>query len=330
MTRATIADVAQVAGVSVPTVSKVLNGRPQISTATRRRVEEAAAQVGYARPGRPRRRAGLVDLVLGAVDSPWAQEVVAGAEAEAHRAGVGLVVTASRGPEASWLGAALRRRSDGVVLAVTDLTTATVDALLGTGVPVVLLDRTGRSDPRLPSVGAANWSGALAATEHLLGLGHTRIAAIGGPDRLACSAERVDGYLAALRRAGVPADEHLLATGDFRADGGRRAAAELLDLDVPPTAIFAGSDLQALGVLTEARERGLRLPEDLSVVGFDDLSVAPFVTPALTTVRQPHADMAAQAVRIALGRQPAPESGRLELATELVVRASTTGPPSGT
>lgn len=331
--RPTIADVAREAGVSVPTVSKVLNNRPDIAETTRRRVERVIVDVGYQRrpAARRRTRAGLVDLVVRAVDSAWAQEVIGGAEEEAYRAGIGLVVTATHGDEMreQWVRTVVRRRSDGVVLAVTDLAGDAIVRLTQTHVPVVLLDRTGNSDPRLPSVGAANWSGALAATEHLLGLGHRRIAIISGHPRLACSGERIDGYLAALRRAGVEIDPDLVLHGDFYPDGGRAGAARLLSLENPPTAIFAGSDLQALGVYDEARRRGLQVPRDLSVVGFDDLSVAGYVTPGLTTVRQPHAEMAAQAVRTALevGRNPRPgPPARIELATHLVERESTAPP----
>ena len=330
--RATLSDVAAHAGVSVPTVSKVLNDRPDISELTRRRVEGAIADTGYRRRASTKRmgRAGLVDVVVNGVNSPWVLEVIAGAEQAAYHAGVGLVVTATHGDgdglRENWLKNLGRRRSDGVVLVVSELPAETLDRLTATNVPVVLVDRTGNSDPRLPSVGAANWSGALSATEHLLEQGHRRIGMISGHPRLACSAERIDGYHAALRRAGIPVDPDLVLHGDFFPEGGRARAAQLLSLPEPPTAIFAGSDLQALGVYEEARRRGLRIPDDLSVVGFDDISIARYVTPPLTTVRQPCSEMAAEAVRMVLSMKSADHLGpptRIELATRLVVRAST-------
>jgi len=328
--RATLSDVAAHAGVSVPTVSKVLNNRPDISEPTRRRVEDAIAKTGYRRRpvAKKRTRAGLVDVVVNGVNSPWVLEVLAGAEEAAYRAGVGLVVTSTHGDKLrrQWVENVARRRSDGVVLVVSELPAETLDRLAATNVPVVLVDRTGNSDPRLPSVGAANWSGALSATEHLLEQGHRRIGMISGHPRLACSAERIDGYHAALRRAGIPVDPDLVLHGDFFPEGGRARAAQLLSLSEPPTAIFAGSDLQALGVYEEARRRGLRVPDDLSVVGFDDLSIAQYATPPLTTVRQPHSEMAAEAVRMVLSMKSAdhPDAPtRIELATYLVVRAST-------
>lgn len=327
--RATLADVAAHAGVSVPTVSKVLNNRPDIAESTRRRVEESIAKMGYRRAlSKKVTRAGLVDFVVNSVDSPWLLEVLAGAEEAAYRAGVGLVVTSTHGDNLSrpWVQNLVRRRSDGVVLVVSDIPRETLDQLTAMNVPVVLVDRTGNSDPRLASVGAANWSGALSATEHLLGQGHRRIGMVSGHPRLACSAERIDGYLAALRRAGVPVDLELVLHGDFFPEGGRIGAARLLSQPEPPTAIFAGSDMQALGVYEEARRRGLRVPDDLSVVGFDDLSIAQYVTPPLTTVRQPCSEMAAEAVRMVLSMKSADHLGpptRMELATSLVVRAST-------
>jgi LacI family transcriptional regulator len=330
--RITLSDVAAHAGVSIPTVSKVLNNRADIGEPTRRRVEGAIADTGYRRRASAKRvgRAGLVDVVVNGVNSPWVLEVIAGAEQAAYHAGVGLVVTATHGDgdglRENWLKNLGRRRSDGVVLVVSDIPEETLDRLTATNVPVVLVDRTGNSDPRLPSIGAANWSGALSATQHLLDQGHRRIGMIGGHPRLACSAERVDGYHAALRRAGISVDPDLVLHGDFFPEGGMIAAAQLLSLREPPTAIFAGSDLQALGVYEEARRRGLRIPDDLSVVGFDDLSIAQYVSPPLTTVRQPHSEMAAQAVRkvLSMQRTDRPSSPiRIELATSLVVRAST-------
>jgi LacI family transcriptional regulator len=328
--RATLSDVAAHAGVSVPTVSKVLNNRPDIAESTRGRVEESIAKMGYRRRALAKKatRAGLVDFVVNGVDSPWLLEVLAGAEEAAHRAGVGLVVTSTHGDNLSrrWVQNLVRRRSDGVVLVISDIPPETLDRLTATNVPVVLVDRTGNSDPRLASVGAANWSGALSATEHLLGQGHRRIGMISGSPRLACSAERIDGYHAALRRAGVPVDPELVLHGDFLPEGGRIGAAQLLSQPEPPTAIFAGSDMQALGVYEEARRRGLRVPDDLSVVGFDDISIARYVTPPLTTVRQPCSEMAAEAVRMVLSMKSADHLGpptRIELATRLVVRAST-------
>jgi len=329
--RVTIADIALHAGVSVPTVSKVLNDRADVSADTRSKVQRALAEHGYRRrPATGRTRSGLVDLVFWRVDSPWAMEVMRGAELAAHHAGVGLVVSRTHDggdDEQRWLQTLARRRSDGLVLVVSELTAGTAEQLSALHTPLVLLDSVGGSDPGLPTVGATNWAGGLEATEHLLGLGHRRIGMVVGRPDLQCSQQRHDGYRAALGRAGVPVDEALVRAGDFRPEGGRRAAAELLSLPDPPTAVFAGSDLQAVGVYEEARARGLSVPHDLSVVGFDDVAVCEWMSPSLTTVRQPLSEMAGEAVRLALRddrHSAAPV--RLEMATSLVLRASTAPP----
>lgn len=335
--RATIADVARTAGVSVPTVSKVLNHRADVSSDTRDRVQQAIASHGYRRrTGSRRPRAPLVDLVVADLDSPYFLEVLTGAEQAAARAGVGLVVTSAHGHEprgGGWLATLTDRRSSGIVMVVSVFDPSTLAKLADLATPLVLLDPVGGSDPTLPTVGATNWSGGLAATEHLLSIGHRRVAVITGLPQLVCSQERLEGYRAAMGRAGVAVDDDLVRFGDFHPGGGQRAAAELLELPDPPTAIFAGSDMQASGVYQEAHARGLRVPEDLSVVGFDDLQISRYLSPPLTTVRQPLAQMAAEAVRMALeaGRHgPTSPPPRLELATSLTLRDSTAPPRSST
>lgn len=331
-TRATIAAVAERAGVSVPTVSKVLNGRDGVSAATRERVRAILDEEGYQRRGTARRPPiGLIDFVVRDLDSQWAAELARGAELECARAGIGLVVTATHGRRIGnkqWFDHIVQRRTDGVVLVVSDLKPGAVDELRRLNVPIVMVDPLGGADPSLPTVAAANWSGGLLATEHLVGLGHRRIAIITGPAEIECAQDRLDGYRSALGRAGIPVDESLVRFGDFLPGGGRAAAAELLSLPDPPTAIFAGSDQQAAGVYEEAAARGLRIPQDLSVVGFDDLPLCGWLSPHLTTVRQPLAEMAGLAARLVLdlGRHGGTEgasTGRVELATTFVERQST-------
>lgn len=326
--RVTIAEIAEHAGVSVPTVSKVLNGRADVAESTRVRVQQVMVERGYKRRQPVSRgRVGLVDVLIDRIDSPWSVEVLRGAEAEARRAGCQIVLSSTGGDhsgERQWLDRLAARRSDGLVLVIDEPEPETAEALAALGTPIVLLDPVGGSDPSFATVGATNWAGALSAVEHLVGLGHRRIGVISGNPRLACSQERVEGYRAALGRAGIEADPALVHFGDFLTPGGRRGAAAMLDLPEPPTAIFAGSDMQAIGVYQVAAERGLRVPEDLSVIGFDDIAVCEYLTPQLTTVHQPLARMAAEAVRLVLaagerGGGPAP---RMELATHLVVRGS--------
>ncbi|MEQ4205529.1 LacI family DNA-binding transcriptional regulator [Actinopolymorpha sp. B17G11] len=328
----TIAKIAREAGVSVSTVSKVLNGREDVAPSTRARIQGLLTESGYRRRGAgPRQRVGLVDFVITELASPWACEVLRGAEQEAHRGGAGLVITATHNRNADarpWLQTLAARRSDGVVLVVSRLPAAAAERLAAMHTPFVLVDPVGGFDPAIPSVGATNWAGGLAATEHLVELGHRRIGIVTGPPELLCSQERLDGYRAALRRAGIGIDESLVRFGNFFADGGRRGVAQLLDLDDPPTAIFAGNDVQASGVYAEAYHRGLRIPDDLSVVGFDDVELCEVLWPPLTTVRQPLSEMAQLATRTVLEKaeRDAEHPIRIELATSLVVRESTASP----
>jgi LacI family transcriptional regulator, xylobiose transport system transcriptional regulator len=328
--RATLADVASAAGVSIPTASKVLNGKSHVATETRLKVLEAARASGYetsrALAGS---RAGLVDLLIEGIGSPWAIELIDGAEYAAARRGFSLALTSCTRPEFdlhSWVRQVRERRTDGIVLALARAAgREEIDALRDLlRVPVVLLDPVGGRDPRIPTVGATNWAGGVAATTHLLELGHTRIGFIGGPADTQCSRDRHEGYLAAHRQLGVEPDPELVRFGDFLTSGGRKFGAELLGLADPPTAIFAGSDLQAAGVYQAATERGLRIPEDLSVVGFDDVSLCQTLSPPLTTIRQPLREMAQEAVRLVADElsHPSTTGTRLELATTLILRDS--------
>jgi LacI family xylobiose transport system transcriptional regulator len=329
--RPTMADVARQAGVSVPTVSKVLNGRGDVSEATRSKVQRAMGSTGYSgRVGR-RESTGIIDVVIDGVGDPWAAQILGGAERSAAEAGRTLAVTASRRPGFSfdhWIAMIAKRRSDGIVFVLSRAGHEELATLAELSLPVVLLDPVGEDEPGLATVGATNWSGGLAATEHLLALGHRRIGFIGGPAELQCSQHRLDGYAAALRRAGVEFAGELIRYGDFRPDGGREQAEVLFGLAEPPSAIFAGSDSQAAGVYQVAAQRGLRVPDDVSVVGFDDTSICTVLSPPLTTIRQPLAEMAGEAVRLVLrqaksGPVDADPAPRIELATSLVVRDST-------
>ncbi|HEX5117015.1 MAG TPA: LacI family DNA-binding transcriptional regulator [Pseudonocardiaceae bacterium] len=331
-TRVTIADIAREAGVSVPTVSKVLNGRHEVAPDTRDRIERLIEKHRYAR--RPRRqdsRAGLVDLVFPELDSAWDVEIIRGVEEIAHQAKMGTVVSAIHGHGATarnWLDNLSTRRSDGVILAVSDLTQQQADRIRSLGTPIVAIDPTGGTPQDIPSVGATNWTGALTATEHLISLGHQEIAFVGGPDLLQCSRARGDGFRSAMHAAGLTVRPELVHAGDFSHEAGQRVMERLLALPAPPTAVFAGNDQQALGACQAVRDHGLRIPDDVSVIGFDDLPAARWTNPPLTTIRQPIAEMAAQAMRMLLRYLDTGEYGtqRVELSTELVVRASTAAP----
>lgn len=329
--RVTLADIAQEAEVSLSTISKVLNGRSDVSLATRRRVEGLLEQHGY------RRRGGaatspLLELVFFELESAWTMEIIRGVEDVARAKGLTITLTETggrRGPSAEWLEAVLQRQPAGVILVVFDLPEVSREILRARGIPYILIDPAVDPTPDVPTVGSANWSGGLAATRHLLRLGHTRIAAITGPGDLRCSHVRLEGYKDAMLGAHIPVREDWMRFGDFTAASGRRHAEDLLrDPEDRPTAIFAGSDLQALGVLEATRGLGLRVPEDVSVVGYDDIPLADWVSPRLTTIHQPLRRMGAEAARLVTEpRIPgAVAIPRLDLDTKLVIRESTAPP----
>ena len=328
----TISDIAAKAGVSVPTVSRVLNGRSDVAPQTRQRVEHLLREHGYQRRGsRPAERAWLIDVVFDDLDSPWAVEIIRGAEGAAHDAGAATVVSAIHGHERSarqWLENLRTRDSDGVVLVTSELEPSLQVELRRLHVRTVVVDPAGLPDFNVPTIGATNWAGGLRATEHLTGLGHRRIAHVAGRPGLSCSRARLDGYRAGLEAAGVPVDPALVVEGDFSYESGFRAADLLLRRAERPTALFAASDQMALGAYEAARRLGLRVPEDVSIVGFDDLPQTSWSSPPLTTVRQPLAEMGMLAVRtvLRLVNGERLESPRVELATQLVVRDSTAAP----
>jgi LacI family transcriptional regulator len=328
--RVTLAAIAAAAGVSVPTVSKVVNGRADVAAATRSRVESLLTEYDYVVPRRGADRAGLIDLVFTEL-SPRALEILRGAEEVTLTAGSRLAVSVldGTGHADAWLGTLAGTRTDGVILVLTELTAGQRVRLAGLRTPVVIVDPVGRPDPRIPSIGAANLAGGLAATRHLIELGHRRIGTITGRPELPCSQARLDGYRAALERAGRPIDPDLIVAGDFHVESALEQASKMLTLPDPPTAVFAGSDMQAMGVYEAARLHHLRVPDDLSVVGFDDLPMSAWVSPPLTTVMQPLAEMARLAARVVLGLLgggPGSFNNRLELSTSLVVRSSTAPP----
>jgi len=330
----TIALLAQEAGVSVPTVSKVLNGRTDVAPQTRARVEALIAKHGYRRRvGANLQRGGVIDLVLHELDSAWAIEVIRGVERVARSEGLTLALFQSDGrrtPDRGWSAGVLARNPTAVILVLSELDAGQQERLSSRGIPFVVVDPAGEPGPEVPSIGSANWNGGLVATRHLIELGHRRVGVICGPSGVLPSRARLDGYRTALETAGLEYDEKLVRFGDFHVEGGYENGTDLLQLPDRPTAIFAGSDLQALGLFEAARQLGLRIPQDLSVVGYDDLPIARWTGPPLTTVRQPLMEMAEAATRmvIAMRRGERPPNVRLDLATRLVIRQST-APPAG-
>lgn len=328
--RATLATVAASAGVSVATVSKVLNGRSDVSPATRSLVQSMLEQYDYVPPPQRRGEAAVLDTIEVEFDddlNAYSTEIVQGAVQAGAELDVAVVVSIRRGTDrpAGWardLVAAGRR----ALIAVTgELTAGQLTALSRARLPLVVIDPLNLPSTRITSVGSTNFAGGLAATQHLLALGHRRIAYLGGPLGSACNQARLHGYRAAMEAEGVPVPPSYVRTGHFHFHDGVAGGAALLDLPDVPTAIFAGCDEIALGVMEAARARGLRVPEDVSIVGFDDTQMARIASPPLTTVRQPLREMGAVAVRTALRLAAGEriESHHVELATELVIRHST-------
>ena len=324
--RTTLSSVAAAAGVSMATVSKVVNDKDDVAPATRERVRRLLELHNYTPPGRRRGTSRAVDLVMRALDSEWAVEIIRGVTSS------DLDVVVSAMPEATgpqqWAERLAAAGRAGVIVVTSEFTSAQKRIFQRARMPCVVIDPVDLPDPDVPSVGATNWGGGLAATRHLIQLGHRRIAVIGGPPSLLCSRARIDGYRAALESAGLPFRPELVRDGTFHHAGGYDAANELLALPERPTAVFAGSDEQAFGVVEAARVAGLAVPRDLSVVGFDDLPISRWAAPPLTTIRQPLAEMGrvgAQLLQSLLEGRP-PDTYHVELATSLVVRASTAEP----
>lgn len=334
--RATLTDVARRAEVSLPTASKVLNRQAGIAPHTRVRVERAADELGYVkRPTRQPDSRRSVQVMLDRLNTPYAMEVLTGISLEAEANGVDMVVSRFHIEESErvlepgeWARQLSRAGRTGAIVVTADLSVEHVLTLAQEHLPVVAIDPLRVSGDTVISVGSTNWAGGYAATEHLIGLGHRRLAAIGGhPDSPAARA-RVHGFRAACESAGlVLAPEHVRFAGwDYAA--GLEVASAWFAADEPPTAIFAASDLVALGVLEAARRAGRHVPGDVSVVGYDDTQAAQWAAPPLTTVRQPLEEMGRLALRdlLEVADRDIVRARHVEVATTLVVRDTTAAP----
>jgi DNA-binding LacI/PurR family transcriptional regulator len=328
----TIATVADEVGVSVATVSKVLNGRGDVSRETRIRVEASLERHRYRR--RTKRQpvaTGQIELVFHELGSLWALEIIRGVDAVAAPAKITVMLSQLDGrhrPPDGWLEEALGRRPLGVLLVMCSLSEPQQEQLRRQQIPFAVVDTDSATTASVPTVGSNNWNGGLLAARHLLELGHRRIAVISGPRDVLCSQARVAGFGFGHDQFGVALDPNLVRYGNFYLHPGYEHGLDLLDRADRPTAIFAGSDMQAIGVLRAARRLGIEVPAQLSVIGYDNLPVAAWTDPALTTINQPLEDMAGTATRMLLdlARGIEPASTRIDLVTELVIRESTAPP----
>jgi LacI family transcriptional regulator len=327
----TIVDVAKKAGVSFATVSRVLNDGANVKPEKRQRVLRAIKQLGYTTNLQARSlRAGrshLIGLLVRDIGTAYIGEIMRGVDLElaAAKYDVMLYTTHRRQTqESAYVTALTRGMTDGLLLVLPRHPEAYLKTLRQKKFPYVVIDHQGIDD-RGPAVGATNRAGGYDATRYLLELGHRRIGMITGTMNLGCSRERLDGYRVALREQGIAYDADLIRDGQFKQPRGYAAAIELLNLPQPPTAIFASNDVMAFGAMEAAREVGKKIPDDISIIGFDDIPQAGQVHPPLTTIRQPLEEMGRRAARMLLqiienSEQPVE---RIELPTELVVRDST-------
>jgi LacI family xylobiose transport system transcriptional regulator len=329
--RATLSEVAELADVSISTVSKVLNGRAGVSSETRARIEELLQNHQYNRRASKQTPAALLEVLCYEIDSPFASEVLASIEVACRSHRIGMVLTGATEqhlPDPSWVDDVLQRQPVGIVLVACRLPAADKQRLRSRNIPMVMVDPAGTPGPDVPSIGSADWNGGYLATRHLIDLGHTRIGIITGPHDMLASTARLSGYRAALESAGIAVEPELIRPGEFHHADGLAEGMALLSMRQRPTAIFASSDLYALGVYEAARSLGVAIPRDLSVVGYDDLRIAQWAGPPLTTIHVPLVAMAEQAVRLVLRLSDEPELAfsRIDIDTTLVVRGSTAAP----
>jgi LacI family transcriptional regulator len=330
--RLTIREVADLAGVSTATVSRVINGRAEVSDRARDAVLRVVREYGYSTNrtarGLSAGRTGLVGVTTPVVHHSYFAVILDGAGEALYEQDMRMVLCPTHHEhdrEASLLERLMQGTTDGALLILPEESPDELAALHEHGYRFVIVDPHRHLDEHVPTVSAAHSSGASEGVEHLLSLGHRRIAAVTGPLGWIATEQRLRGYRGALAAAGVMPDPELVVESDFHAKGGVEAALSLLDLPDPPTAVFAFNDMLAIGVMQAARQRGIRVPEELSVLGFDDTFEASIVTPTLTTVRQPLAEMGRMAVNL-LVRQlqnQRIEALHVQLETKLVVREST-------
>lgn len=325
----TIFDVAAEAGVSTATVSRVANGHPNIKPATRERVQRTMDRLGYVANLKARGLAGgkthVVGLLVDDLESSYIAQVAKSVDRALSDAGYDMMLGTMhmRTDRTRYVHSLFNGLVEGLIVLLSPGFESILKDVGGRDLPIVLIDHAEQAG--VPVINATNAEGTAKAVEHLVDLGHRRIGFVTGLLDVASARTRLDAYRRSLSTLGIAMDNELIAHGDFLMESGRRAADTLLSLDNPPTAIMASSDAEALGVLHTARERGLDVPRDLSIVGFDDIPEAAYMTPGLTTVRQPMDEMGRTAAHLLLDTLADNQrrGGTVEMATELIIRGST-------
>jgi LacI family transcriptional regulator len=335
--KVTIIDVAAEANVSYGTVSRVINHDVHVKQETRDRVLQTMVRLGYVANRQARSLAGgrtnSIGVLIPDLGTGYIGEIIRGIDAELGLSDLDLILytthrTASK--EANYVTNLATGMVDGLILVLPRSPADFIGILTKQDFPFILIDHQGIG-PDCPAVGAANWQGGFTATEYLIKLGHQRIGFITGWMDLGCALDRLDGYRSALRTNHIPDAPELIYEGTFFQPDGFNGASILLDLPNPPTAIFASNDVMAMGVMDAIRHRGLRVPDDVSVIGFDDIPQASLIHPALTTVRQPLEKMGRVATQMLLEllNKSQKKIGRIELPTELIIRDSCKVPRIG-
>lgn len=327
----TIADVAARAGVSKTTVSRVLNGKGELDRSTADRVRRVITELGYVPSARAvglaRGRTTTVGMLVPSLTWPWMGEVVQGVIDTIEAEGYGLLLyTCNRGQDSirQFATQVSANAFDGLIVIEPEGTLDYIADLHGKGLPVVLIDDR-EHRPMFPSVATTNRDGGVDAARHLLALDRRRPLMITGVHQWGCTQERRDGFRQAYRQAGLPLADERVVEGDFTFDCGRRAAMALLADGVEFDAVFAHNDLSAAGAMQVIRESGRRVPDDVAVIGFDDIPLASHTEPTLTTIHQPMREMGDTAARLLMasfGGTPLPDTPTI-LPTRLITRRST-------
>lgn len=332
--KVSIKDIARRAGVSHSTVSRALRGSPLVNPRTAERIRRLAARMGYIPNAAARSlataRTGIVGLVITSLADPFLAEIVRGVEEVALEAGYRLFLATSNADpdrELAAVRALAESRVEGVIVASSRVGELYLPHLKALKVPIVLINNH-REGPFLYSVAADSWQGASLAVSHLLALGHRRIAYIAGPPAARTNRERWEAYRAMLAAAGIDPDPEWMVEGNGRPEGGEWGLRRLLSAPRRPTAVFCYNDMTAIGALRAARAAGVRIPADLSIVGFDDILFAAYTEPPLTTVAQPKYEMGRVAMGLLLRLlQGERTPTHLRLPCQLVERASCGPPP---
>ncbi|MDQ1730770.1 MAG: LacI family transcriptional regulator [Pseudonocardiales bacterium] len=323
----TIYDVAKHAGVSPATVSRVLNGHARVNPTLARRVNQATAELGFQRNAVARNlrrsRTSLWAVIISDIENPFFTSLVRGVEDVAQSAGYSVVLCNSDEnlkKEADYASAAMAERMAGVIISPASERSSDVSALLEAKMPVVAIDRAIRG-AQMDSVRVDNAQGAAEATKHLLAVGYRRVACITGPQRATTAGQRLKGYERAHRAAGVGLDPHLVRHANFRQQGGYEAMESLLALPEPPDAVFVANNLMTVGALACLTDHGIAIPDEMGIVGFDDIPWAQLIRPTLSVVRQPTYDVGQTAGHLLMQRiaHPTRSPSTVVLSTRLSI-----------